>query len=199
MGSGTRLLCARSIQLRSDNRHVGEAVYKSAARIRRHPSSIVTSTARMVFSGAARGGGVWTVRASPRCPRWVNVSLYHLTSRRSAMHIVHVDGEIRTTWPSTVSRTWPIRVVWLTSEPDPELQGWKVAEGPNTVRFTVHLPDDAIHTWADWAEGDRVDRVDAVSALNRWGDPSKWYVVERAIPRDEWAEVIDLATGQTLI
>lgn len=137
---------------------------------------------------------MWTVRANQ-----LDVRLFHLTSPRSAMHIVHVDGEIRTTWPSTLSPAWPTRIVWLTSQPDPDLQGWKVSEGPQTVRFLLDLPDDAVHTWTEWAQGDRVDRTAAVSALNRWGDPSTWYVIERGIPREEWMAVVDLSTGKTLI
>ena len=45
--------------------------------------------------------------------------LYHLTDLTSARRIVFTDGEIKTTWPHTLSAAWPIRVVWLTADPDP--------------------------------------------------------------------------------
>jgi hypothetical protein len=115
------------------------------------------------------------------------VRLYHLTTK-AARDSITDDGAIVPTWPRVPGEGWPWpRVVWLTAEPDPDRQGWKVAQ-PLEVRFAVDVPDDEVHAWSACSH-DLPRRV--VSALEKWGRPADWYVVRRSIPASEWAEVID--------
>jgi hypothetical protein len=118
------------------------------------------------------------------------VELHHLTTAKGLAGAEAV-GAIEPTWPTETSEAFPTRVVWLTSEPDPERQGWSGGAGrdPLTARITVD-----IHDAIPWEELKRRCPPEPVSGLETsarvWGgDPATWYVVERPVVRDEWVRV----------
>lgn len=123
----------------------------------------------------------------------MTVLLHHLTTKAGLDGILG-SGAIAATWPRVLPG-WPWRrVVWLTTQPDPNRQGWKVDQ-TFEVRFTVDVPDQEADAWsACKAELPN----NAVSALERWGNPADWYVVRRPILKTEWIEVIDLTTNELI-
>ena len=131
--------------------------------------------------------------------------LYHLTSRVAADSI-RADGAIKATWPLTRQSEgwWRWKsVAWLTREPDPHRQFWKVHQ-VSEVRFALDLPDDDVHPWSvckrdlPWNVRNGLERSARSWATVSGGvaHPEDWYVVGRPIPRSEWVEIVDLLTDQ---
>lgn len=121
--------------------------------------------------------------------------LHHLTSEAGLRGIV-ADGVIRTSWPETLSREFPYRVVWLSSDSNPDRRGWKIGRDALRIaaRITVEVPDGEVHPWSEWKMRHDPVPVSGLEASARaWGgDPQAWFIVERDIPREEWIEIVDI-------
>jgi hypothetical protein len=128
-----------------------------------------------------------------------DVRLYHFTTHAWFAELVSV-GAIATTWPRKPGAAWPWpRVAWLTKQPDPDRQGWKVAQ-THEVRVTVDVPDSEAHPWSTCKGELPPETVSGLETSAKvWGgNPADWYVVRRPIPTSEWIEVLDLDTNKVL-
>jgi hypothetical protein len=122
------------------------------------------------------------------------VKLYHFTSEVHLPRIVG-SGELRVTETNArASREHAAPdAVWLTSDPRPQVQGWKrgSAVDKTAVRFTVEVPRGDVMSWAAFCRLHRVPNAwrRALADVARPSKPSTWFLVFRPIPRAEWVEV----------
>lgn len=118
--------------------------------------------------------------------------MYHYTS---SYHWPAIDqaGYLAVTDPNiSIEGTGP-GVVWLTDveeltpgDPDAKWARGSIVD-KTEVRITVEVADAT--PWAKFAREHHVE-VWWYDALARsGGDPERWFVVARAIPRSEWTEV----------
>jgi hypothetical protein len=125
------------------------------------------------------------------------VRLYHYTSRRHLPLILR-DGFLRPT-ESNVSANREHAgpdVVWLLDRPLADAPGSHGLNGASVdkteVRFTVDLPPRVATRWLDWRHQKGMDPMWRATIIRTGGGlaaAKRWYVVPRAIPREEWADV----------
>ena len=89
-------------------------------------------------------------------------------------------------------------VVWLTRNPEAVVQTWKKgsAVDKTEIRFAVDVPGREAHRWRDWSASRGID-PNWARYLAMPGSGS-WYVVERPVPMSEWAEILDVSTGEAI-
>ena len=126
--------------------------------------------------------------------------LYHFTSTHHLPKILE-DGRLKVT-ESNLSRTRVHAgpdVVWLTSDPMPASQEWAGGSQVDKaeIRFTVRVPAQQAGKWRKWARAHGIDPGWA-RALTVAGDSGSWYVIERAVPAAEWAEIANMRTGELI-
>lgn len=125
--------------------------------------------------------------------------LYHFTTTLHLSSILD-EGVLRTTESNVSLRRTHAGpdVVWLTSNPTCRpMKEWgrNGLADKGAVRFTVDVPASEVHRWHDWAKR-RGMSEQTIAALAEVGGSRSWWVIERPIPGDEWAEVIFTATGE---
>lgn len=133
--------------------------------------------------------------------------LFHFTS---PLHIpaIRQTGHLTTTDPMLTMEPAPPdgpRVVWLTDDPEPAAQLWArplaiPAMPKDEIRLTVDLDDQDpnLHRWVPWAITRGITAHWANALARSGGDPDRWWIAERTVPRAEWRETLNLRTGREL-
>ena len=67
------------------------------------------------------------------------------------------------------------------------------------VRITVEIPDADAHRYSKWRQRQGVSNALYRALADTGGDPSRWWIVERAIPSSEWTEAVDAAELRELV
>lgn len=66
------------------------------------------------------------------------------------------------------------------------------------IRVTVEVPDAEAQPYSTWRQRQGVRNAVYRSLAATGGDPDRWWVLERPIPRTEWTEALETATGESL-
>lgn len=126
--------------------------------------------------------------------------LYHYTCLEHWKRI-KAEGRIRTT-ESNLSMVTPHAgpdVVWLTDDPNPMKQEWKMGSAFDKSRVKITVAINDAKKWRRWATSKGINFV-WMKALDitGGGNSGRWYIAEREIPATEWLLVEDVVTRKIL-
>jgi hypothetical protein len=62
------------------------------------------------------------------------------------------------------------------------------------IRITVEVPDIDAHPWSRWSREQGIRNMWYRRLAEAGGDPNRWWVVTRPIPRSEWIEAVETAS-----